>query len=104
MTSIAEAWSGAAFSQPLVNDVSPQPAAAAAAVGQASERDVRDLVRSYLRKQCMMFGAEGAAALLPRACVRGLRNMALLKFEYWSDVDVAVFLAVLAIIVVLIDS
>lgn len=101
MTSIAEAWGGSAFSEPIVNDIQPMPAKAAATA--PSERDLRSLVRRYLDKQYDTYGPEGVAALMRPDTVTGLRNYAVSNWLYWTDSDVAITLVVIAVVVFLLE-
>lgn len=102
MTSIADAWGGAPFSQPIVNNV--QPRAANDLSQTQSEREVRAQVTAYIEKQHALFGASGVVALLRPSAVEGVRNYALTHTQYWSDADVALVLALGAILLVLCDD
>jgi hypothetical protein len=99
MTAISEAWGGSAFSQPIVSDVKPQ--AANAATATLSERDTRDFVRSYVRRQYDLFGARGVAPLLGTDLVSSLRTHSLLSPENWGDAEIAVVLALIGLAIVL---
>ena len=105
MTSIAEAWSGAAFSQALFNDTEPHPSLASSSTPAAAmnEKDIKATAMRYIERAYALQGPEGIASLLPRQAVVDMRNYALFNLQYWTDTDLAIMLLVFAMIVYLID-
>lgn len=101
MTSIAEAWGGQPYTEPIVNDVKPQ--AADHVANTMSESEMRQYVRAYLDRTYSLFGPQGIVKLLRPDAVTDIRNYALSEPRYWSEVDIVVVLVAIAVLLIFVE-